>query len=190
MTDGHSLCFLHLLQPAFLSRPLLIRRRMFKTKQESCPELISCEWKVCMFHMREIRKLCSCSTVACYCFAWQMIIDYGDWVGQIRLFPYFPLKCLIFSILFYITGVYWIYILSILPGSLGCNFQYTLALEKRKALHCLESGWIGKYAPWGNLHPSALESASGGVFSYTSLLSAVYYYNSEKKNDHPSSCRP
>ena len=28
----------------------------------------------------------------------------------------------------------------------------------------------------GNLHPSALEIASGGVFSNTSLLSAVYYY--------------
>ena len=37
-------------------------------------------------------------------------------------------------------------------------------------MHCLESGWIGKYAPLGKLHPS------GGVFFNTPLLSAVYYY--------------
>ena len=55
------------------------------------------------------------------------------------------------------AGVYGIYILSILPSYLGCNFQYTPALEKRMAIHCLESGWIGKCAPFGNLHPSALE---------------------------------
>ena len=47
------------------------------------------------------------------------------------------------------------------------------------AIHCLESGWIGKYAPWGNLHLLALEMqiASGVVFSNASLLLAVYYYN-------------
>ena len=37
----------------------------------------------------------------------------------------------------------------ILPGSLGSNFQYTLALEKR--IHCLKSERIGKKAPLGNL---------------------------------------
>ena len=40
--------------------------------------------------------------------------------------------------------------MSILPSYLGCDFQYTPALEKRMAIHCLES---------------------------ESLLSAVYYYN-------------
>ena len=37
--------------------------------------------------------------------------------------------------------------------------------------------WIGKYAPLRNVHPSALEIASGGIFSNTSFLSALYYYN-------------
>ena len=44
----------------------------------------------------------------------------------------------------------------ILPGYLGYNFQYTLALEKRihslkpewfVIIHCREEGCIGKYAP-------------------------------------------
>ena len=30
-----------------------------------------------MFHMREIKKLCFCSTVACYCSAWQMMMGTG-----------------------------------------------------------------------------------------------------------------
>ena len=59
------------------------------------------------------------------------------------------------SIPFYRAGVYWIYILSIHPGCLRGNFQYTPALEKRMAIHCLELGWIGKYAPWGNFHLEA-----------------------------------
>ena len=75
------------------------------------------------------------------------------------------------GVYFYRAGVHWIYILSILPSYLRCNFQ---SLEKRMAIHCLESGWTGKSPPLGNLHPSALEIASGGVFSNTSLLSAVY----------------
>ena len=78
------------------------------------------------------------------------------------------------SIPFYRAGVYWIYILSIHPGCLRGNFQYTPALEKRMAIHCLESRWIGKYAPRGNLLPSVLEIASGGVFSNIPLISAVY----------------
>ena len=42
------------------------------------------------------------------------------------------------SILSYRAGVYWIYILSIYPGCLKGNFQYTPTLEKRMAKHCLE----------------------------------------------------
>ena len=80
------------------------------------------------------------------------------------------------AFLFYRAGVYWIYILWIHPSCLKSNFQCTPALEKRMTIHCLASGWIGKYDPLGNLHPSALEIASGGVFSNTPLPSAVYYY--------------
>ena len=74
--------------------------------------------------------------------------------------------------------------LPILPGNLGCYFQYTPVLQKM-SIHCIESGWIGKYAPIRSLRPSALKialgqslgprCASGGVFSNTSLLSAVYF---------------
>ena len=91
-----------------------------------------------------------------------------------------------FAFLFYRAGVYWIYILSIHPGCLKGNFQYTPALEKRMAIHCLESGWIGKYAPLGNLHPSALEITlgqslgprganclRGRIFQYTPPLGSV-----------------
>ena len=59
------------------------------------------------------------------------------------------------SIPFYRAGVYWIYILSIHPGCLRGDFQYTPALEKRMAIHCLELGWIGKYAPLGKLPQGA-----------------------------------
>ena len=38
---------------------------------------------------------------------------------------------LAFSILFYSAGVYWIYILSILPSYLGHNFHYTPILKKK-----------------------------------------------------------
>ena len=62
------------------------------------------------------------------------------------------------DILFYRAGVYWIYILSIHPGCLKGNFQYIPALGKRMAIHCLQSGWIGKYAPLG---PQAISRASG-----------------------------
>ena len=71
-------------------------------------------------------------------------------------------------ILFYRAGVYWTYILSIHPDCLKGNFQYTPALEKRMAIHCLESGWIGKYVPFGNLHPPALD-----IFRYTPPLVGV-----------------
>ena len=90
------------------------------------------------------------------------------------------------SILFYRAGMYWIYILSLHPSCLKGNFQYTPALEKRMAIHCLESGWIGKYAPLGNLHPSALEITlgqslgprganclRGRIFQYTPPLGSV-----------------
>ena len=40
------------------------------------------------------------------------------------------------TVVFYRAGVYWNYILSKLPGYLGCNFQYTPALGKRMAIHC------------------------------------------------------
>ena len=50
--------------------------------------LISCEWKVCMFHMREIRKLSFCSTVACYCSAWQMMMGIGE--ARSDCFPLSP----------------------------------------------------------------------------------------------------
>ena len=87
----------------------------------------------------------------------------------------------------FLAGVYWIYILSLHPSCLMGNFQYTPALEKRMAIHCL-SGWIGKYAPLGNLHPSALEITlgqslgprganclRGRIFQYTPHLGSVYY---------------
>ena len=45
------------------------------------------------------------------------------------------------------------------------NFQYTPALEKRMAMHCLESGWIGKYAPLSNLHPSECKLPQAAYFS-------------------------
>ena len=63
------------------------------------------------------------------------------------------------SLFFYKAGVYWNYILSILPCYLGCNFQHTPDIEKRMWIRCLESGWLEKYAPLGNLHPSAPEIA-------------------------------
>ena len=53
----------------------------------------------------------------------------------------------------------------------------TLPFWKKMAIHCLQSGWIGKHAPLGNLHLLALEIATGGVFSHTSLLWAMYYNN-------------
>ena len=65
------------------------------------------------------------------------------------------------AILFYRARVYWIYILSIHPCCLKGNFQNTPALENRMAIHCLKSGWIGKYAPLGNFHPSALGQSPG-----------------------------
>ena len=102
------------------------------------------------------------------------------WLDQVA-FVFF------FFILFYRAGVYWIHILSIPPGCLKGNFQYTPALEKRMAMHFLESGWIGKYAPLENLHPSALEIALGQYLGprganclwgrIFQLLSAVYYNN-------------
>ena len=59
--------------------------------------------------------------------------------------------------------------------------------KKRMPIHCLESEKIGKYSPLSNLPPSALrvQIASGGVFSNTSLLSAVYHdmiKDSEQRN--------
>ena len=62
--------------------------------------------------------------------------------------------------------MYWIYILSIHPGCLRGNFQYTPALEKRMAIHCLELGWIGKYAPSANC-------LRGRIFQYTPFLGSV-----------------
>ena len=91
MTDGHSLCFLHLLQPAFLSRWW---GGGSKQNRNYAPifSLISCEWKVCMFHMREIRKLSFCSTVACYCSAWQMMMGIGE--ARSDCFPISPSSAL------------------------------------------------------------------------------------------------
>ena len=46
------------------------------------------------------------------------------------------------------------------------------------SIHCLELGSIGKYAPFGNLHLSALEIALGlhqfHMFQYIPPISSVY----------------
>ena len=54
--------------------------------------------------------------------------------------------------------------LSILPSHLGCNFQYTPALEKRMAIYCLESGWIRKYAPSEICTPRPSRLPQGAYF--------------------------
>ena len=83
-------------------------------------------------------------------------------------------------ILFNTAGVYWIYTLSIHPGCLKGNFQYTPALEKRMAIHCLESGWIGKYAP------SAMVPLKprGANFKYTLLSQCVVTLFSGGRNNN------
>ena len=69
------------------------------------------------------------------------------WTWKTGTYSLFLFRVRIIPILFYRAGVYWIYILSIHHGCLKGNFQYTTALEKGMAIHCLESGWIRKYAP-------------------------------------------
>ena len=82
---------------------------------------------------------------------------------------------------------YWVLQMSILPGYLGCNFQYTPALEKNANTLprvrmswkiCLQFSPLGprdcpRVLPAGNLLGLGVQIASGGVFSNTSLLSAV-----------------
>ena len=88
---------------------------------------------------------------------------------------------------FFFTEREWNYMLSILPGHLGCYFQYTPVLQKM-SIHCIESGWIGKYAPIRSLHPSALKIAlgqslgprctnclRGRIFQYIPPLGSVFY---------------
>ena len=58
--------------------------------------------------------------------------------------------------------MYWNYILSILPGYLGCNFQYTPALENKQ--NGLESEWIGKYAPSAIYIPRPSRLPQDGYF--------------------------
>ena len=80
--------------------------------------------------------------------------NYRNRVYVVRIYPamitWYCKDIWDFSFFFYRAGVYWIYILSIHLGCLKGNFQYTPALEKIMAIHCLESGWIGKDAPLGN----------------------------------------
>ena len=64
----------------------------------------------------------------------------------------------------------------ILPGYLGCDFQYTLALEKKNTQPQVGMKW--KMRP-----PQRF--ALVAVFSKTSLLSAVYYYIINKQWFHP-----
>ena len=94
------------------------------------------------------------------------------------------------SILFYRAGVYWIYILSILPGYLGCNFQYTPALEKRMAIHCLSQDVLENklpsaiciprssrlplgYALVQSLRPWGANCLRGRIFQYIPPLGSV-----------------
>ena len=51
--------------------------------------------------------------------------------------------------------------------------QYFPANAKRMAVHCLESGCIGKYIP---LEPLDFPQSSGNVIPNTSLLSVVYEF--------------
>ena len=44
-------------------------------------------------------------------------------------------------------------------------------------IHSREKGWIGKYAPWGNLEGRGVQIAEGGVFSNSSRLEAVYCHS-------------
>ena len=94
------------------------------------------------------------------------------WYSDDRFDPY------VLTILFYRAGVNWIwYILSILPGYLGCNFQYTPALEKKNFNTLLRVGMNWKIRPLGNLLPSALEIAYFpkhpplGSVSYSTMVS-------------------
>ena len=68
----------------------------------------------------------------------------------------------------------------ILPGYLGCDFQYTLALEKKNTQPQVGMKW--KMRP-----PQRF--ALVAVFSKTSLLSAVYYYIINKQSFHPGTPR-
>ena len=63
------------------------------------------------------------------------------------------------------AGVYWIYISVKTTPAVWSVISNTLPLwKKRMAIHCLESGWIGKYAPSAIYIPRPSRLPQDGYF--------------------------